>query len=183
MSENSVRGEMPFNDEVDFDKLCQTEAHYAVSLDPSHFTRLCEDTLKITTPIETDFKFYYDLQGLRTIEGTIGCGVRLMCERCNTPFDTRIESHFKSTCDEKKASTLRLLDKVDLVPLNEHGLFDLKDYLEDCLLLEIPLAPVHDDPAACGLGEEYVHVFGELPEAESTNPFAVLKDLKGKIKS
>jgi len=183
MNEKIDQGEMPFNDEVDFDKLCQSEAHYAVSLNPSYFTRLSEQAIKISTPIDADFRFYYDMQGLRTIEGSISCGVTLMCERCNRPFDTRIEASFKSTCDEKKAISLRLVDKLDLVPLNEHGMFELKDYLEDCLLLEIPIAPVHDDTSVCGLGDEYVHVYGSIPQEECANPFIALKALKGKIKS
>ena len=47
-------------------------------------------------------------------------------------FDKDLESSFLSTCDEQKAKSLKIDEKLDIVELNEDGSFNLLNFLEEC---------------------------------------------------
>ena len=88
-----------------------------------------------------------------------------------------MHSTFKSTQDEQKAQSLRIADKLDLIELDAEGGFDTLSYIEDCLLLEIPLICEHEDEKECELkGDNWE--FGTLNVQEQDNPFKALESLK-----
>lgn len=78
------------------------------------------------------------------------------------------------------------MDQADVLPeiyepieFNPFGEVDLRDVVEDELMLTLPLVPMHD-PEHCEVSVAE-QVFGKLPaEAEKPNPFAVLANLKRK---
>lgn len=174
--------ELAFSENVSFDKLAITEASYNTKIDASYLPRLCGACVKVLKPVEADFKFYVDLQGLRTIEGTLKTEVVFLCQRCGREYTKTIESSFLSTCDEEKAKSLRIDEKLDLVELNEDGTFNLLGFLEDCLLLEIPYITVHDDEDPECTEPENGWAFGKIEKNEKDNPFAQLASLKDKLK-
>ncbi len=173
--------ELAFSEIVNFEKLVANQAQYKTKIDPSFLPRLNEACLKVLKPVEVEFKFYEDLQGLRTIEGSFSASVRFVCQRCQKEFDKEISGSFQSTCDEEKAKSLKLEDKLDLVELNEDGSFNLLSFLEDCMLLEIPYITSHDEGDPDCVGEDESWSFGELSEEASKNPFSSLAELKGKL--
>ena len=173
---------LPFNSNVNFQKLVSQEASFKTSIDKSFMPRLVETCHEVLSPIEADFKFYEDLQGMNTIEGSLKVRVSFVCQRCSKVFEKQIEASFKSTCDEQKAKSLQIEDKVDIVPLEEDGSFELLSYLEDCLLLEIPYITTHEEGnSECVENQDWE--FGKIEKSKEDNPFAQLSALKDKLKS
>ena len=174
--------ELAFSENVNFAKLAASEASYKTKIDPSYMPRLKEACKRIIGDIDADFKFYIDLQGLRTIEGSLKAKVCFICQRCQKEFTREVTCTFLSTCDEEKARSLRIDDRLDIVELNADGSFDLLSFLEDCLLLEIPFITSHeeDDPECEASGTDWT--FGELSEEAEKSPFSELAQLKEKLK-
>lgn len=165
---------LPLAEQVDFYALAKAEADYTLTLPQAMFERLAQSCDGLIGDASLHVRFFYDLQGLACIAGTIKMVVLLTCERCLQQFEQELSATFNSTCDISRAQSLRLEEKLDLVELNEDGSFNLYDYLEDCLLLELPFAPRHLKEEDCGIkGENWT--FGETAAEE--NPFAGLKDM------
>lgn len=166
---------------INFSRAVEQDVRYDTSIEKARLKRLEEACLELCTPAEVKLRFFSDLQGLRTIEGDISCEVILRCQRCGEPFRCRLESHFCSTCDEEKAKSLRISDRLDLVELEENGDFRLLDYLEDCLLLEVPYIPVHPENSADCKVSGNNWSFGQLDSAATRKPFAALASLKEQL--
>lgn len=170
-----------FNDIINFDKAVALSQSYDCFIDQQKFERFANACLKLNSPVHAVFRFYKDPQGLRSIAGFVECEKAVLrCERCGGEFETSIKAEFCSSCDAKKAESLKLSDKYDLVECEPSGDFRILDYLEDCLLLELPYAPKHaeGDPA-CKAGNNWT--YGD-PIPERPNPFAALGELKGQLK-
>ncbi|MBQ9275458.1 MAG: DUF177 domain-containing protein [Succinivibrio sp.] len=160
---------------VNFTRASDLQSHYVVNLERAQLPRLSE-AVDDVREIRADFRFFHDLQGLRTIKGEASCQVSLSCQRCGEPLSLTLKSTFCSTPDAQKARSLRLGDKLDLVETDEEGQFDVLQYLEDCLLLELPYAPVHEEGQCARAGEFWS--YGELDEKAAQSPFAVLGELE-----
>ncbi|MGN0903006.1 MAG: YceD family protein [Succinivibrio sp.] len=173
--------QLAFSANVDFDKMVSNRSSYDTLIDPVFLERLNESCNKVDGPVHAKFSFYSDLQGLRTIEGTLDAKVVLTCQRCGREFVKELHSSFISTCDEAKARSLKIDEKLDIVELNDDGSFNLLGFLEDCLLLEMPFVPAHDeDSEECDSNRDWS--FGKVAEDGAENPFAKLAQLKDSFK-
>lgn len=176
----ATMADLAFSPVVSFDKAVSLEQRYDTLIDQSFLKRLGDACVSVDAPARAVFHFFRDLQGLRTIEGEISCPVTMRCQRCGGDIKVELHSVFRSTCDEAKAKSLKIDDHLDIVPVTAAGDFELLGYLEDCLLLEIPYSPRHDegDKACVSPGMS----FGEIPDEPEVNPFAVLDSLKQEMK-
>ena len=157
---------------VEFAYQVSKQRSYHGYLKVAELPRLTEYGTPPVGPAEVTVRFYTDLQGLRTVAGTISCTVKTRCGRCGEPLEVALQAEFCSTPDAAKARSLRLEEKLDLFELEADGSFALHEYLEDFLLMELPLTPFHaaDDPACRQPGDSWS--FGEI--APQDNPFAAL---------
>ena len=103
----------------------------------------------------------------------------LVCQRCLNPVDVDVslERSFRFVPDEAMAAAQDDESEEDV--LAESRSFDLQQLVEDELLMDMPLAPRHEQcpeslPASAG-DEEF-----EQAQEERANPFAVLGRLKGR---
>jgi len=98
----------------------------------------------------------------------------LVCQRCLGPVDARIESQrsFLFVAGEDAAAQLDADSEDDVLALTRS--LDLRELVEDELLLALPLVPRHE------LCPEPLPVPDDAPEAadERPNPFAALAALK-----
>lgn len=122
--------------------------------------------------------------GYPVIQGKISTEMEMTCQRCLTAkqvsFETRLEVVLVSTDAEAE----RLQEGYDIWLVEDQRLFIL-DFIEDEILLALPLAIMHDacEPVTSDTYEASpVDMRGDAQElddvAEKENPFAVLKDLK-----
>lgn len=100
--------------------------------------------------------------------------VRLMCQRCLTPFSFEFasESVLALARDEAGADAIdALLDDESIEVIVGSKAFNVNELIEDEVLLTIPLSPKHE---TCP--DQLVS--GTSLEATPVSPFSVLKNLK-----
>lgn len=101
----------------------------------------------------------------------------LTCQRCLQPVDVdvAVERSFRFVPDEATAASEDETAEEDV--LAESRSFDLRQLVEDELLMDLPLAPRHDEcPVA--LPQSAGDADFEQAQAEKANPFDVLGQLK-----
>ncbi|MGR6979926.1 23S rRNA accumulation protein YceD [Testudinibacter sp. P27/CKL/0425] len=164
---------------VDPVKDAQRRLDYVSYYAPSQLERLQTSVSRVLSDAQVTLSFSIDPQRLVVMKGHATVEVEMVCQRCDKPFTETLESSF---C----YSPVSNMDQADVLPeiyepieFNEFGEIDLRDVVEDELMLSLPLVPMHD-PEHCEVSVAE-QVFGKLPaEAEKPNPFAVLANLKRK---
>lgn len=105
--------------------------------------------------------------------------VPMVCQRCLTPVAVQlvVDRFFRFVADEATAEAEDDDAEEDLLVLARD--FDLHSLIEDELLMEVPLTPVHDVcPVPVQLSAADADF--EASEAAKPNPFAVLGALRSK---
>lgn len=108
---------------------------------------------------------------------TADAAVPLLCQRCLTPVETALSVNrwFRFVADEATAEAEDDASEEDLLVAARD--FDLKGLIEDELLMEIPLTPVHETcPVEVKLSAADPDF--ESPAGGKPNPFAVLDALR-----
>ena len=102
----------------------------------------------------------------------------MVCNRCLDGTDVIIDSQLEVVLVSNDEQAERLQEAFDICLVEDQKLF-LQDFIEDEILLAMPIVILHDQ---CEPAKELIEA---LPENEDTeaqqkedNPFAVLKDLK-----
>jgi len=101
----------------------------------------------------------------------------LVCQRCLGPVETvlEVDRSFRFVSDEATAAAEDDESEEDVLAMSRA--FDLRELLEDELLMELPLVPRHDTcPVQVTLSA--VDDGFEQAQAEKVNPFAALERLK-----
>ncbi len=99
------------------------------------------------------------------------------CQRClqSAAIDLEVDRPFRFVHDEAQAAALDADSDDDVLVMSRR--FDLQEWVEDELLLALPIVPLHEVcPAPLPLPVEEE----EAVSPAKPNPFAVLQALKGK---
>ena len=101
----------------------------------------------------------------------------LLCQRCLTPVEVplAVNRSFRFVADESTAAAEDDASEEDLLALSRS--FDLLELVEDELLMELPVAPMHEacpEPVKMSVTDAAF----EAAEADKEHPFAVLGKLK-----
>ena len=124
---------------------------------------IVNDTVKanITGGTQTDGKPFIDLEILG--------GLRLTCQRCLGLFDLQINSHSRFIIASRENELLDVsLEEQDVNTVLAEKELDLVDFVEQELLLALPMVPVHDE-GKC----ESSHLLDT--DTNPTNPFKGLR--------
>ncbi|GLX76800.1 hypothetical protein tinsulaeT_01400 [Thalassotalea insulae] len=126
--------------------------------------------------IEVKFNFDVDELGLVVISGKGSATVNLTCQRCTDAFEYLLEIDFSFSPVKNAEAAEDLPSYYDAIELDENGEVNLRELVEDELILAIPLIPRHDFKDCQSPADS---VWGKLPEEhDKPNPFDVLKKLK-----
>ena len=126
--------------------------------------------------VKVDVNFDVDERGLVVISGTGSASVSLTCQRCTEAFEQALEVTFTFSPVKNPDAAAELPSYYDAIELDENGEVNLRELVEDELMLEIPLIPRHSVEDCHAPADS---VWGELPEElDKPNPFDVLKQLK-----
>ncbi len=147
--------------------------------------RLCESAHADARPGNGDVVVWQARGELRPVRGDrpqvwlhVGAQTRiqLVCQRCLQPVDARLQSQrsFQFAPDEATAAEIDAESEDDVLVLTRA--LNLKELVEDELILALPLVPRHDE---CPNPLVAPAVIDE-PTDERPNPFAALAALKGK---
>lgn len=163
--------------QVDPHKCALKRSDYQGVMAQNTMVRLKEAVKDILDDVSVEVRFEIDAQGLTFFHGNLQSKVTLECQRCNEPFDFKIDQPFCFTPVKEGESVEDISDAYDPVELSEHGEINLLELLEDEMIISLPLVAMHDQ-ADCKVDEEQLS-FGKIePVEKQPNPFAVLKELK-----
>ncbi|PID33913.1 MAG: hypothetical protein CR955_00075 [Thiotrichales bacterium] len=181
MSDNSQIQRLPV--EVDPFKLVEQGRQFKGRIPLSDYPRL-KDLLYVGESssnknlVEVNLEFARNETGLPVIKGQIEAEMQMVCNRCLDATALSIETQTEVVLVGSDAQAERLQDAFDIWLVEDQTL-NLKDFIEDELLLSMPLVIAHEE---C---EPIRKLIEALPEDEYTeeqkkkeNPFAALKDLK-----
>ena len=166
---------------IDPVKAAQKRSDYEGIVPLVNLTRLTESLLDTQGEVTVRVECGTDQQGLTVIQGGASCEVSVTCERCGEAMTVSLDCNFAYTPvkpDDDAALEL-IPERYDVIEKDEHGEINLRQLVEDELILALPLFPMHDE-AACTVSTASMS-FGDIgPEPEKPNPFAVLAELKKK---
>lgn len=169
----------PVEDPLDVGLLAAQRARLERAWDVASLGRLGDSVARPEGQVRLELGFDRAEEG-PVAEGRLDATVWLVCQRCLGPFEARIEAPVKVAFVDDDEAAARVSDEYEAVTV-DHGRLDLDAYVEDELLLALPLVPMHAAPSACGVQPETV---AEVPRPVTDRgpvqrPFA---DLKGLLK-
>ena len=162
-------------------KAAQKRSDYEGYIPVVTLTRLTESLLQPQGEVTARIECGTDQQGLTVIQGSASCEVSVTCERCSEPMHVSLVCNFAYTpVKPGDDAALELIpERYDVIEKDEHGEINLRQLVEDELILALPLFPMHDE-AVCAVSTAAMS-FGDIgPEPEKPNPFAILQELKKK---
>ena len=114
---------------------------------------------------------------LPVVRGKISSELQMTCQRCLKGKEELFETELEVVLVSSDAQADKLQEGFDTWLVEEQQIF-LRDFIEDEILLALPLVIAHDE---CDAARKLIEALpeDEIEEAqEESNPFAALKDLK-----
>jgi uncharacterized protein len=138
----------------------------------SGMARLRDCLAEAEGAVAAEFAFFRDEVGRRFGEGAISVTVRVQCQRCMEPMDLALRSEIKVQLMEG-AATAQLRPGYEAWAPGG-GPVSLIQFVEEELLLALPMAPMHDEEqCVAGPWQQY------LKEPAGARPFADLLQARG----
>jgi uncharacterized protein len=122
-----------------------------------------------------------DARGHAGARMRLAAGLKLKCERCGEPLDCAIarDVRFRFVRSEAEADALPLEDEGDEEVVVGSAAMSLADWVEEEVLLSLPVAPKHESCAAPVRAWENPEPAPDEPLAEGRRqPFAALASLR-----
>nr|WP_228710774.1 YceD family protein [Saccharobesus litoralis] len=164
--------------EIDPIKSAQKRSDYSGVYLLENLKRLNDITLDKSGVVDVELCCKVDEQGLTVLLVDAQTDVLITCERCGGEMPYHLTFSTVFTPESKKVDEDLVPAEYEIVAVDEFGLINLRDLVEDELILSLPNFPKHeiDD---CLISQDAMS-WGEIDEQVSTkpNPFDVLKKLK-----
>ena len=178
-----IRGPMarPLEDPLDVGQLAAQRTQLEREFPIAGFARLRDSLARPDGRAAVQFRFH-TAGAYPALEGAVRARAWLVCQRCLTEFEATLESPVRVAFVGRDAEAGRVPDEYDAVTA-PGGRIDLTEFVEDELLLALPLVPMHATPAECALqlaAEAEAEADSELPAASAQptqRPFAELRSL------
>lgn len=156
------------------------EASLNGELPVEQFERLSDVLATTAGSVAVALKFHQIGNWRNCVSGDCDAKVIVICQRCLGECEYSISSKIRLGFVDKESSVEKLPDDIEPFLLNDEKMVYLVDLLEDDLLLQMPLAPMHTNQNDCDpeMTTRYQVSEEEKPETpKQKNPFAVLKEL------
>lgn len=140
----------------------------------ARFPRLAQSVLDPAARVAYEIVGRVDAEGHPGAIMKLSARLPLRCERCNEPMQFRLDREvaFRFVGDEQELNALPIED-VEIEEVVGSPSMALLPWIEDEVILSLPLVPRHDDCALPLAGED------EPAQERRPNPFAALARLKG----
>src|SRR5688572_11120079 len=161
----------------DIDPLADGQAGFDFAIPLAEFTRLRSQLARVQGDAQGHIGFAREL-GLPVADVSVTADVPLQCQRCLEPMIWRVES-------QGRVAVIAAPEQADRSPeglettLAPENRIDLRDLVEEELLLSLPIAPLHD-PGDCEATAESAQQGGAASEPaaeERQRPFEQLGEL------
>lgn len=171
----------PLPKQVDVRKFVAADLSIDAREPLARFARLAEMLESSDGDVEVHLHFYTEPQGPKRIDGRVQATLTVLCQRCLKPLALPIDSQFRAAVVWSDEEAGRLSKDVEPYIVGEEPQ-DIRDLIEDELIISVPYANYHDDGACAVEGYEPPAEAEAEPEPVAgvtrENPFKVLEQLK-----
>jgi uncharacterized protein len=179
----------PLPKQVDVRKFVAADLSIDAREPLAHFARLAEMLEATDGDVEVHLHFYTEPQGPKRIDGRVRTILTVLCQRCLKPLALPIDSQFRAAVVWSDEEAGRLSKELEPYIVGEEPQ-DIRDLIEDELIISVPYANYHGEGECVAEGyEQPVDEETVEPEAPGgdagkarENPFKVLEQLKGSPK-
>ena len=171
----------PLEDPLDVGQLAAQRSRLEREFPIAGFVRLRDSLARPDGRAAVEFRFHA-AGAYPALEGAVRARAWLVCQRCLKAFEAALESPVRVAFVGRDAEASRVPDEYDAVTA-PGGRIQLTEFVEEELLLALPLVPMHATPAECALtlaAEAGADAEGDAPRAPArpvTRPFAELREL------
>ena len=174
-----IRGPMerPLEDPLDVGQLAAQRSRLEREFPIAGFDRLRDSLARPDGEATIHFRFHA-AGAYPALEGAVRARAWLVCQRCLSEFQAELESPVRVAFVGRDAESGRVPDEYDAVTA-PGGRIGLSEFVEDELLLALPLVPMHATPAECAHRVVGADNESDAPAAAGPvrRPFADLRDL------
>lgn len=138
------------------------------------FERLAAQHASAGDVVDLRIDFLRDEAGRIILRGGFSTVLTLQCQRCLESFNKPYTAEFHVAAVPTEASAKKLPDDLDAIVTNGEPV-ELKHFIEEDILLNLPLIPMHEGDSCGTLVQVEPEEFKVNPEKK--NPFQVLEKL------
>jgi uncharacterized protein len=167
----------PTQEPLDVGQLAAQQIHFEREFPIDGFARVRDSLARPEGQAAAQFRFHV-AGSYPALEGAVRARAWLTCQRCLREFETTLESPVRVAFVARDAEASRVPEAYDAVTA-PGGQIQLEEFIEEELLLALPLVPMHPASAACSgrRAGAAVDVGAPAPVAPNTRPFSDLKKL------
>jgi uncharacterized protein len=172
---------------LDVKAFAQAQGHLSGHESLLNYERLAHEAQGLHPDLRVDWQASSELRtppggsGQIWLHLQVAATVPLHCQRCLTPVDVplQVDRWFRFVADEATALAQDDESEEDLLVISRS--FDLHELIEDELLMELPMVPLHEScPQPLALASSSAEF--EQAQTDKPNPFAALAQLQGGLK-
>lgn len=168
---------------INVERLCRQNENLSGRLLITDLPRLKSMQIELTEqPIDIILEFRHEENQQAIIKGTIKAILNLRCQRCLGAFLYAINSDFQwgIVKDDKQAKQIQ--HHYDPIIVSADGSIELIKLLEDEIILNVPIIPMHQNVLDCGkIPPNFIQPTQTSLEKERHSPFSKLTELKKNI--
>lgn len=153
-------------------RLAESGERIAGQLELRDMRRLRELLYDESGTVTFHLDFEMSEQGFVRIAGGYSTCLRVVCQRCLEPLEFGLERPIEVAAVPAAEVSGRLPASVEPLTLEEDDRLHLAGFIEDEILLGLPIAPMHEE------GQCRVLARPEEGDPDASHPFAVLRNLK-----
>ena len=121
--------------------------------------------------VQLKLAFSRSEEGITCVTGSYETNLRLVCQRCLEPFAVSLANTINVGITFEGATMNKLPTSMEPLVLNQETML-LTDFIEDEILLGLPISPTHQLEYCTASGPEIAH------NLAGSSPFSILKELK-----
>lgn len=156
-------------------RLARAGTHLAGSVPLADLHRLTAAVLEASGDANAEFYFGIDDRGFAVMSGQVRATVHMQCQRCLSAMTVELNSDVRIGLVRKLAEESQLPDDFEALLVEGDEPLMLNDFIEEELLLALPIVARHEEDGQCVIKEQYQ---AKEEKVERPNPFAVLASLK-----
>jgi DUF177 domain-containing protein len=175
----------PLPKQVDVRKLVATDVLIEAREPLVNFARLPDMLEASDGEVEVQLHFYVDPQRTKRIDGKVRTTLMVLCQRCLKPLPLPVDSSFSVAVVWSDEEASRLPKELEPYIVGEEPQ-DIRELVEDELIISVPYVSYHDEGQCVADGYEKLADIVEpelmVPAETKENPFKVLEQLKDTTK-
>jgi len=165
----------PWSKPLDIDRLADGEADVDFAVPLAELPRLRSKIASVEGLVRGHVHFTRE-SGFVVADLTMSGEATMSCQRCLEAMSEPVSSEVRVALITAEADASRVPEHLEPV-LAAGGRVTIGELVEEELLLELPIVPLHAEASECVVAEEVPAVKVETPEPTTQKPFAQLGEL------